>query len=337
MSVIESPTGAERPLALPDGAQVGAAGLGPGRAAVRLHRRSPGRHRRVGRRRRDRRGQPGAGADRPGRARRRHLGQAATVRWSRDGRSLLVLAAPDGAARPAGAADRAADRGDRGEAVPAGDLPGSAADTRRRGRASRRWRPRSPVPGKPGHRRSAPNSVHPGSTRAPEDSPGRDPPAGAPAAAAVLVPRPMGAVRPPDRGLGSRRDPLSPSSPICRSAMRCHARACRPVRASSAGRSGHRPAWSGLEALDGGDPVTPAEHRDRLFRLAAPFDRRTGARDSTCGTAASAGTTWTRRGQVLLAEHDRDRRWLTTWLVRPGRHRRGCRVDLRPVRGRRLR
>ena len=25
------------------------------------------------------------------------------------------------------------------------------------------------------------------------------------------------------------------------------------------------------EALDGGDPVVPAEHRDRVMRLAAPF------------------------------------------------------------------
>lgn len=53
-------------------------------------------------------------------------------------------------------------------------------------------------------------------------------------------------------------------------------------------------AWA--EALDGGDPVAPAEFRDRVFQLSAPFD---GARStsSTCGTAASAGMTWTHRAR----------------------------------------
>jgi dipeptidyl aminopeptidase/acylaminoacyl peptidase len=68
------------------------------------------------------------------------------------------------------------------------------------------------------------------------------------------------------------------------------------------------------EALDGGDPVTPAAHRDRVFRLGAPF------------TGEPARVTETRHrclgwydldepNQLLLAEHDRDRRWLTTWLL----------------------
>jgi dipeptidyl aminopeptidase/acylaminoacyl peptidase len=71
-------------------------------------------------------------------------------------------------------------------------------------------------------------------------------------------------------------------------------------------------AW--VEALDGGDPVAPAEFRDRVFQLAAPFagpgERVLDLRHRCLG--------WydldTPR-QVLLLEHDRDRRWLTTWLV----------------------
>ncbi len=70
-------------------------------------------------------------------------------------------------------------------------------------------------------------------------------------------------------------------------------------------------AW--IEALDGGDPTAQAEHRDRIMRLAAPFaadpqaafsvqHRCLGWRDMDQG------------GRVLMTEHDRDRRWLTTWL-----------------------
>ncbi|HEY5986747.1 MAG TPA: prolyl oligopeptidase family serine peptidase [Streptosporangiaceae bacterium] len=67
------------------------------------------------------------------------------------------------------------------------------------------------------------------------------------------------------------------------------------------------------EALDGGDPVAPAAHRDRLFRLAAPFDDKPVAlfdlRHRCLG--------WydlDEPHQLLMLEHDRDRRWLTTWL-----------------------
>jgi dipeptidyl aminopeptidase/acylaminoacyl peptidase len=70
-------------------------------------------------------------------------------------------------------------------------------------------------------------------------------------------------------------------------------------------------AWA--EALDGGDPVKPAEHRDRVFRLAAPF---TGDREPAFDVQHRC-LGWydlDAPGQVLLVEHDRDRRWLTTWL-----------------------
>jgi dipeptidyl aminopeptidase/acylaminoacyl peptidase len=70
-------------------------------------------------------------------------------------------------------------------------------------------------------------------------------------------------------------------------------------------------AW--IEALDGGDPIAPAEYRDRIMRLSAPFaddpqpafsvrHRCLGFRDMDVPH------------RVLMTEHDRDRRWLTTWL-----------------------
>jgi dipeptidyl aminopeptidase/acylaminoacyl peptidase len=69
-------------------------------------------------------------------------------------------------------------------------------------------------------------------------------------------------------------------------------------------------AW--VEALDGGDPVAPAEFRDRVFRLTAPFDgtpRQAFDVQHRCLGWYDLDTP----GQVLMVEHDRDRRWLTTW------------------------
>jgi dipeptidyl aminopeptidase/acylaminoacyl peptidase len=70
-------------------------------------------------------------------------------------------------------------------------------------------------------------------------------------------------------------------------------------------------AW--VEALDGGDPVAPAEFRDRVFQLEAPFG---GAADRVLDVQHRC-LGWydldTPR-QVLMVEHDRDRRWLTTRL-----------------------
>ncbi|HEY3035179.1 MAG TPA: prolyl oligopeptidase family serine peptidase [Streptosporangiaceae bacterium] len=68
------------------------------------------------------------------------------------------------------------------------------------------------------------------------------------------------------------------------------------------------------EALDGGDPVTPAEHRDRVMRLGAPF---TGE-PSTVLDIRHRCLGWydlDEPNRLLLTEHDRDRRWLTSWLV----------------------
>ena len=70
------------------------------------------------------------------------------------------------------------------------------------------------------------------------------------------------------------------------------------------------------EALDGGDPVAPAEHRDAVMMLAAPFDE--AAKLAFLVTHRCLG--WSNldeRGALLLTEHDRDRRWLTTWRCEP--------------------
>ena len=67
------------------------------------------------------------------------------------------------------------------------------------------------------------------------------------------------------------------------------------------------------EALDGGDPVAPAEHRDRVLRLAAPFT----ADPKQVLLVKNRCLGWLDMDEpdrILLTEHDRDRRWLTTWL-----------------------
>ena len=70
-------------------------------------------------------------------------------------------------------------------------------------------------------------------------------------------------------------------------------------------------AW--VEALDGGDPVRQAEFRDRVFRLAAPF---TGEPEDVFDVQHRCLGWYDLNGphRVLLVEHDRDRRWLTTRL-----------------------
>jgi dipeptidyl aminopeptidase/acylaminoacyl peptidase len=67
------------------------------------------------------------------------------------------------------------------------------------------------------------------------------------------------------------------------------------------------------EALDGGDPMAKAEHRDEIFRLPAPFDESplSGAlvQQRCVGWYDMAAA-----GQLMVTEHDRDRRWITTRL-----------------------
>jgi dipeptidyl aminopeptidase/acylaminoacyl peptidase len=68
------------------------------------------------------------------------------------------------------------------------------------------------------------------------------------------------------------------------------------------------------EAQDGGDPMAEAEHRDLIFRLPAPFDAApkpaVPVKHRCLGWFDMAAP-----GNLLVTEHDRDRRWLTSRLV----------------------
>jgi dipeptidyl aminopeptidase/acylaminoacyl peptidase len=90
-----------------------------------------------------------------------------------------------------------------------------------------------------------------------------------------------------------------------------------------------------VEALDGGDPLAEAEHRDRVMRLSAPFGAGEAAAGEAAAGEAAAGEAaageaevcalvrqrclgWldlNEPDRVLLVEHDRDRRWVTTWVA----------------------
>ena len=86
-------------------------------------------------------------------------------------------------------------------------------------------------------------------------------------------------------------------------------------------RSAARLLWT--QALDGGDPVAPAAYRDAIMWLAAPFDRA----PRLAFKLAHRCLGWVNldaHDALLLTEHDRDRRWLTTWhcdLADPGSNR----------------
>jgi dipeptidyl aminopeptidase/acylaminoacyl peptidase len=73
-----------------------------------------------------------------------------------------------------------------------------------------------------------------------------------------------------------------------------------------------------LEALDGGDPVAPADHRDRLMAAAAPFDDPEGMTAREVLRTRHRCTGWANLDLdhgLVLTEYDRDRRWQTTWVV----------------------
>jgi dipeptidyl aminopeptidase/acylaminoacyl peptidase len=68
------------------------------------------------------------------------------------------------------------------------------------------------------------------------------------------------------------------------------------------------------EAQDGGDPLVKAEFRDEICRLPAPFDES----PQPCIQVEHRCLGWydmTAPGQLLITEHDRDRRWLTSRLA----------------------
>ncbi|MBN2172478.1 MAG: S9 family peptidase [Candidatus Krumholzibacteriota bacterium] len=71
-----------------------------------------------------------------------------------------------------------------------------------------------------------------------------------------------------------------------------------------------------IEALDGGDPVAEVPHRDKLMRLDAPF---TGEPEEVF-RAEHRIVTWqmawgAEGGTLLLAQHERMRRWLYAWIL----------------------
>jgi dipeptidyl aminopeptidase/acylaminoacyl peptidase len=68
------------------------------------------------------------------------------------------------------------------------------------------------------------------------------------------------------------------------------------------------------EAQDGGDPLVKAEFRDEICRLPAPFDES----PQPCIQVEHRCLGWydmAAPGQLLITEHDRDRRWLTSRLA----------------------
>lgn len=79
------------------------------------------------------------------------------------------------------------------------------------------------------------------------------------------------------------------------------------------------------EALDGGDPVRKAPHRDALFSLDAPFSNMPA--EVLKITHRFSGFEWLpRQDEVLISEYDRDRRWRTTALMNLSRPQESRRV-----------
>lgn len=68
-----------------------------------------------------------------------------------------------------------------------------------------------------------------------------------------------------------------------------------------------------VEALDGGNPQKEAEHRDRIMRLEAPFDRQ--AREIIRVNNRFSSIDWSEKKDIcIIGEYDRDRVWRTTRL-----------------------
>ena len=87
-----------------------------------------------------------------------------------------------------------------------------------------------------------------------------------------------------------------------------------PREASWRATAPHELFW--VEALDGGNPVAKAAHRDRLMRLRAPFTGEPEEvfraehriEDWQDGWGAEGGT-------LVLTQRERIRRWLYTWVL----------------------
>lgn len=72
------------------------------------------------------------------------------------------------------------------------------------------------------------------------------------------------------------------------------------------------------EALDGGDPKNKVPHRDRVMRLAAPFNSEPIELFKT-QHRYSGMTPFATQDMALVSEYDRDKRWRTTWLYDLGK------------------
>ncbi|MFN7137953.1 MAG: prolyl oligopeptidase family serine peptidase [Limisphaerales bacterium] len=70
-----------------------------------------------------------------------------------------------------------------------------------------------------------------------------------------------------------------------------------------------------VEALDGGNPKTEAEHRDKIMALRAPFEGE--AEDIFRLEHRFSTMIWgEHEGMALVSEYDRERRWSRTFLVK---------------------
>jgi len=71
-----------------------------------------------------------------------------------------------------------------------------------------------------------------------------------------------------------------------------------------------------VEALDGGNPVAKVPHRDRLMRLASPFDGKPEEVFRAEHRIASWQGGWgAEGGTLMLTQRERIRRWQYTWLL----------------------
>ena len=71
-----------------------------------------------------------------------------------------------------------------------------------------------------------------------------------------------------------------------------------------------------IEALDGGNPVAKATHRDRLMRLEAPFSGESEEVFRAEHRIASWQGGWgAESGTLMLGQRERMRRWMYTWLL----------------------
>jgi len=101
--------------------------------------------------------------------------------------------------------------------------------------------------------------------------------------------------------------PLADAVPI-------HGVALGPRGVSWRATAPHTLFW--VEALDGGNPVTEADHRDRLMRLEAPFTGEAAEAFRAKHRIISWSGGWgAEGGTLMLTERERIRRWRYTWLL----------------------